>query len=482
MKRNQFSAFLASKTGVSAESYEQLFDDVENKYNVQMEDYTSQIESYPPHVQDKLPDTFGEVIRVNRTDEFIATELGASEDAIAGLRGFAQVLHREVESDNPGIDLSNLSDKQKTYLTQLSYLDLNDEAKEILASGGSIKVSDLEQYLRSPDDQFCGNVVIDRNISKAGADMMFGEGSVVTERQLLHEIQSAGLGEISIDAAFSDRSSGFQAMAFSDTEGNRGISYRGSDFNYTSGGLADWMIADGGEWLTDRGMQQRQALRFFEEYANEDGNNYVYGHSLGGNLTSHTFLKHHEDIQEAFTIDGTPINSREIRTEAQLAAFNSDKYNANIVAGDIVGNLKSHDGYEENITYVANNGSMPSNFITAHLVQSATYDEDGNFVTVTREQAVEKMNWGEKVFVDAAQNVKGFMNDASDRFESSAVGQWIIGIRDDMQTYGAQLGADIKDGADDALQYMTKAYEELENRWENFKDDLDAKFDFEFGD
>ena len=114
MKRNQFSAFLASKTGVSAESYEQLFDDVENKYNVQMEDYTSQIESYPPHVQDKLPDTFGEVIRVNRTDEFIATELGASEDAIAGLRGFAQVLHRELESDNPGIDLSNLSDKQKT--------------------------------------------------------------------------------------------------------------------------------------------------------------------------------------------------------------------------------------------------------------------------------------------------------------------------------------------------------------------------------
>ena len=165
-----------------------------------------------------------------------------------------------------------------------------------------------------------------------------------------------------------------------------------------------------------------------------------------------------------------------------MAAFNSDKYNANIVAGDIVGNLKSHDGYEENITYVANNGSMPSNFITAHLVQSATYDEDGNFVTVTREQAVEKMNWGEKVFVDAAQNVKGFMNDASDRFESSAAGQWIIGIRDDMQTYGAQVGAYIKDGADDALQYMTKAYEELENRWENFKDDLDARFDFEFGD
>ena len=166
MKRNQFSAFLASKTGVSAESYEQLFDAVENKYGVQMEDYTSQIESYPPHVQTKLPDTFGEIIRVNRTDEFIATELGASEDAVAGLRGFTQVLHREVESDNSEIDLSKLSDKQKTYLTQLSYLDLNDEAKEILASGGSIKVSDLEQYLRSPDDQFCGNVVIDRNISK----------------------------------------------------------------------------------------------------------------------------------------------------------------------------------------------------------------------------------------------------------------------------------------------------------------------------
>ena len=482
MKRSQFSTFLASKTGISADNYEQLFDAVEQKYQVNIEDYTSQIDSYSPQMQAQFPDTFGEIIRVNKTDEFIASELGVGEDTVAGLRGFAQVLHRETETSSEGIDLSQLSDKQKTYLTQLSYLDLNDEAKEILSSGGSIKVSDLEQYLRSPDDQFCGNVAVDRNISKAGADAIFGKDSVVTERQLLQEIQAAGLGEISIEAAFNDKFSGFQAMAFTDTEGNRGISYRGSDFNYTSGGLADWAVADGGEWLTDRGMQQRQALRFFEEYANEDGNNYVYGHSLGGNLTSHTFLKHHEDIQEAFTIDGTPINSREIRTEAQLAAFNSDKYNANIVAGDIVGNLKGHEGYEDNIRYVANNDSMPSNFITAHLVQAATYDEEGNFVTVSRAEALDKMSWGEKAFTDVAQWARGAMNDATDKFESSEIGQWMTSIRNDMKEYGAQLGADIKDGADDALQYMTKAYEELENKWENFKDDLDATFDFEFGD
>ena len=114
------------------------------------------------------------------------------------------------------------------------------------------------------------------------------------------------------------------------------------------------------------------------------GHNFLYGHSLGGNLTSHTFVENYEEINQAFIINGNPINQRLIDTPEKREAFNNKhKFQCNIICGDIVGMFKNYETYKNNVNYVCNNHLMNKSFISAHLVQSASYDEEGNFIKET---------------------------------------------------------------------------------------------------
>jgi hypothetical protein len=208
-------------------------------------------------------------------------------------------------------------------------------------------------------------------------------------------------------------------MSFEDSNGNVGVSYRGSDADWTKGGANDWVFADLGEYFSGDSRQRQEALEFFDRVKNEDGNNYIYGHSLGGNLTSHTFLENHEQIQEAFTINGLAIDQAELDTPEKLAAFNSDKYNCNIICGDLVGNFKNYSLYENNVHFIQNNGEMPRNFASAHLVQAASCDENGNFKRTNRQEMEQEMGLGVRAVSHAAQFVRDTLSKIQHTYENA---------------------------------------------------------------
>ena len=145
------------------------------------------------------------------------------------------------------------------------------------------------------------------------------------------------------------------------------------------------------------------------------------------------------EIEEAFTIDGTPVSDRVVKMKDNQEILNSDKYNCNVVAGDVVGQLKSFTGYEDNVTFVQNNEYLNYSLISAHLTQSATYDKEGNFKTCDKETAIEEMGKFEKWFTNISQTVHGVVNDGLEaiddvtaKFEASKVGQWLGNIRDNV--------------------------------------------------
>ena len=434
MKKEQIASFLAENTRCTKDEYLDLLIKLESNYNVVM-NWDKEFLSLK-----NIPNTFSEKPIITYDDDQVGAKLGVSGDIISELRAFSGIMSRATGKNyEPSeIDLSNLTDEQKTLMTQISYLDLTQEGFEKINNEG-LKVSELSKYLAHPNDQFPGNVVMHEGLTKVVTNAIVGKNSIITESELLKDIQAKGLGELTITAIASDNVTGFQAMALRDDYDNTAISFRGSDFNYGKGGLSDWIFTDGWEWLTDNSKQRTQAIQFFDENSNENGNNYVYGHSLGGNLTTHTLLARANEIEEAFTIDGTPVSDRVVKMKDNQEILNSDKYNCNVVAGDVVGQLKSFTGYEDNVTFVQNNEHLNYSLISAHLTQSATYDKEGNFKTCDKETAIEEMGKFEKWFTNISQTVHGVVNDGLEaiddvtaKFEASKVGQWLGNIRDNV--------------------------------------------------
>lgn len=317
------------------------------------------------------------------------------------------------------INLEILNDNQKIWLSQLSYLNINSLGVEKIMNGG-LTISELSNYLEKPEEPFCGKLFFDENGFYKIADSVTGENKVPTRQEMLQSIINSGLGDLkikNISSSHQTLGNGFQAMTFEDSYGNTGISYRGSDFDVSKGALGDWLEADFLEYFKNDSNQRREALKYFESNKNLEGNNYLYGHSLGGNLTSHVYAENYNQINEAFTINGNPINQKLLDTPEKIAAFNDpEKYSCNLVCGDIVGNFKSFDLYKNNVNFIKNNETMKPNFVTAHLVQSATYDENGNFVLTNEEEMKQKLAYGNLIF-DFVKDVRENLNGLWDKHQ-----------------------------------------------------------------
>ena len=318
------------------------------------------------------------------------------------------------------INLDTLNDQQKILLSQISYLDINNEGRNKIEKEG-LSVLELKQYLNNPNDPFCGKAILSKNGFNSVADNVFGNKEFPTKIDIVDTLIQNGLGNLKITNINDEQkltSSGFQAMTFTDSYGNVGISYRGSDLDLSRGGVRDWIESDMLEYFTNNSTQRLEALEYFNANKSNNGNNYVYGHSLGGNLTSHVYAENYNEIQEAFTINGNPINQKLLDTPEKVQAFNdSKKYNCNIVCGDIVGHLKSCEAYKDNVNYIKNNDTMKSSFISAHLVQSATFDENGNFVKASKEEMIVKTGIFSNIFIKFVQNVREIMNKFSEKFD-----------------------------------------------------------------
>ncbi|MBR6821219.1 MAG: DUF2974 domain-containing protein [Bacilli bacterium] len=312
-----------------------------------------------------------------------------------------------------GINLENLNDLQKSLLTQISYLNINDEGREKILNSG-ISVSELSTYLANPDDMFVGDDLFDNNVTHSVVDKVVGDKGIITHKELVDCLIENGLSYIFITNISNKKgtlTNGFQALTFVDSYGNTGISYRGSDFNLTQGGINDWLEADVLEYFTGSSSQVREALKYFEDNKNSNGNNYLYGHSLGGNLTSHTYLHNHDEIREAFTVNGNPINQKLLDTPEKVEAFNDpEKYHCNVIGGDIVGHFKSCSSYRNNVKYIHNNGQYSNTPVSAYMIQAAEFDENGNFVVIDEKEMVKEMGLGYALLMTFSQGVREILN------------------------------------------------------------------------
>lgn len=315
---------------------------------------------------------------------------------------------------NSNINLENISDYKKNLLTLISYFNITDEGREKILNGGLV-VYELEEYLDTPDAPFVGDNSLPKEFSKMLMETTIGESAFMTHRQLLYTLISNGLGDLVI-TNISDKkdnvlANGFQAVTFVDSYGNKGFSYRGSDFSIIQGAARDWIEADMLEYFTGSSSQVKEMLDYFNENKNSDGTNFLYGYSLGGNLVAHNYLHNYDDVREAFSINGNPINQKLLDTDEKIAAFNdADKFHCNIIGGDIIGHLKSHELYKNNVRYVKNNDELINSPISAHMIMASTYDQYGNFVYTSEKEMETKMGVFRGTIVNITQNVREILN------------------------------------------------------------------------
>lgn len=302
------------------------------------------------------------------------------------------------------INLSTLNDWQKSLLARISYLDIDTNIfQKLKLENKDIKISDLHNLLKTPDNFYVG-AVADIGVIKKVA------GMEMTDRQLLETIESAGLGNLKVKDVRSNTKSGFEGMCFSDYYGNVGLSFRGTDLK-TFKSLLNDVGTDVISYLTvGKVAQVKDAKEMFEDnFDKVNRNNYLYGHSLGGHLVENIFADSHDYIKNAFVINPFNLDESVIENNPdKVKAFNnSEKFDCVIVGGDVVSKINPPTCFVENIRYVANSERRKNNFLYAHTVEAGKIDETGKFEETSKEKAYENydMRLIDK-FMGFADNVK----------------------------------------------------------------------------
>ena len=235
--------------------------------------------------------------------------------------------------------LSKLNDKQNMLLTQLAY------SSDVLKDNYNGMM--LEEILLDVTDK--------------------------RTKETIKKLCDAGLGTLRIKNVGNDHVTGFGAIAFIDDFGNTGFSFRGTD------GISLNSINDWGDnvstMVTGVSPQTVQAEIFFDANCDENGNNYLYGHSKGGELSEAVFVNNYKKIKKIHLLNPQPLNPYTL-TPDQQKAIQSEKVDIVIVEGDYVWFLGALPSYG-NIRIVKSNGK------NSHLYESIEdmFDEDGNIIS-----------------------------------------------------------------------------------------------------
>ena len=194
------------------------------------------------------------------------------------------------------------------------------------------------------------------------------------------QLKEAGLGHLEIvDYANNNETgshSGFCAIAFRDPDnGNRGMSFRGTEnldklLEKNQVDMADNIHTA----LTGDSVQKQEAVEFFEKNKAPYGDNYLFGHSKGGELASEVYAEYYDQVREMHVINPQPINPHQL-TEEQRKALKSDKVDVVIIDGDTVHSLGGWP-YSEDNTRIIENNKTDESFFGPHMLGSAKLDGD----------------------------------------------------------------------------------------------------------
>lgn len=207
---------------------------------------------------------------------------------------------------------------------------------------------------------------------------------------LADALEAAGYGNYVIrDYENQNDSNGFAAIAIEDpATGDVGISFRGTENLPNVGDAISDIVAGDSQQrqeainnqidmidnistaVTGDSAQAQEALDFFNRNQSDTGNNYLYGHSKGGNLAMEVYVENYDNIEGVHIINPQPINWASLNRD-QLAALNNGKIDATVINGDLVWLL---GGVPYPVRIIENNGTLDGDFFGPHLLNSGAYD------------------------------------------------------------------------------------------------------------
>lgn len=290
--------------------------------------------------------------------------------------------------------LNNFNDYQNMLLAKISYLDIDLKKFERLRlQKGEVFVKDLMFCLKNPDRMYLGDINILGNIGSrlSKRDEQEALAKVKqTDAELLLEIEKAGMGNLKIISVEQGSLSGLEAICFEDENGTRGFSFRGTDLKSISSLLNDVRTDVVSYFDGGKTFQIRDAKKMFEKYGNKDGKNRLYGHSLGGNIIENIYAKYYDKVEHVFSVNPFHIDPSILEYDDKIReAFNNPKYECVVTGGDVISMLNKDTLYKDRVRYIINNGikDEKTKLIFAHITECAKYDEYGNLVETTRENA-----------------------------------------------------------------------------------------------
>lgn len=219
--------------------------------------------------------------------------------------------------------LHNLTDKQKALLTKLSYIDYSTEKIKKCTM-----LSDLVNALEDANNPYLG--ILGESI-----------GIHTTPKELINQVIDSGLGDLKLVKTMK-KDSGFFAIAFEDYVGNVGFSFRGTEtkkiFEFLNDVNTDVVT------FINQGSASEQiddAKKFYISYRTLAASNFLYGHSLGGNLVENVYAGDYKNIYEAFLINPLHMNKSNLNNSQKNAFYDMKKFKCYIIEGDWVSGLIS---------------------------------------------------------------------------------------------------------------------------------------------
>lgn len=263
------------------------------------------------------------------------------------------------------MSLNNITENEKYILLQLSYMDIPAEYRP-----SQNKSFTLNEIIYGIDSD-----ALDKN-SKKKYDQII-DYLDKNESSPLHGITLSGYQNLNPNGGNNsggESNSGFVGYALTDKEGNGTALFRGSEMAGIGDLATDWVSnVEAGIGITIQ--QQREANDFYETYIKGlDGQQYVFGHSKGGNLAEYVLVHNLEDEKlTSYVVNGAPLYYWTLTKEQRDAL--KDRNTFIVHEGDVVSSL-GYAPYVDKTVVVNTEDSDP---LYAHGLESVDFTPGGDF-------------------------------------------------------------------------------------------------------
>ena len=371
--------------------------------------------------------------------------------------------------------LSQLTEQEKNYLLQLSYIDIP----------ANINITDkrprtIEQVINA----MLANGDIDLSKDARFSNLKEFIQSDAYQSSNLKDVKLVGYQNHNPNEGNNTKGeshSGFVGYAYRDDNGNATAVFRGSENPGDLNNLkTDW-YENGQAFFGMETMQQREANDFYTNHVKiHGGEKNVLGHSKGGNLASYVYVNNLDDSIKGYVINGAPLWWWGLNDTQKEGLKNAEAFSFIVYDGDIVSQL----GYAPYVTIRVpldkQTGEYTDPFYP-HAETSVRFDEDGNLVGVKEGGSFVSDIQDFHLFYENIESaVKGFVTSKAEQIMTtiSDGAKYVIAAINKGITDAANF---IKEQTISLINKIEKMSKSLENKVRGFFEDVGKKASDLFG-